>query len=164
MNVFAKTESNEQFSGNGTMLMSRDACASDLAGGSQGIEFPREIGDDGHFSNVSCDFRQPAQDWYELALQAELVVKPVRSSWGEDEEDADEEIPVEDGDEEEQDPFEDFDEDDFDDDFDDDFEEELEDEYEIEPADDGMVTEVEEIDPEMIGEDGAEPEIEEDIQ
>lgn len=84
---------------------------------------------------------EPNQDWFELALQTEPVARPpVRNSWGDDEEEVEEEIPDDDPDDDEPDPFEDFDEDDFDDDFDDDFEEELEDEYEIEPADDGMVT------------------------
>ncbi|GAB5402083.1 MAG: hypothetical protein Aurels2KO_03140 [Aureliella sp.] len=40
--------------------------------------------------------------------------------------------------EEEDDPFDDFDDEDFDDEFDDDFEEELEDDYEIEPDDSDM--------------------------
>lgn len=82
-----------------------------------------------------------SEDWFEAALATcSPVWRPVRNSWGEDEE-AEEEVTEEeeDGDDEEQDPFEDFDEDDFDDEFDDDFEEELEDEYEIEPADDGML-------------------------
>lgn len=89
------------------------------------------------------EFGQPVQDWFEMALKTESPTRPpVRNSWGEDEEEGEDELPGEEGDEEEQDPFEDFDEDDFDDDFDDDFEEELDDEYEIEPADDGLVTEV----------------------
>ena len=114
------------------------------------------IGDDsgdGFATEPPVEFGRPLQDWFELALQAESPAPvPVRNSWGEDEEEGDDELPGEDGDEEEQDPFEDFDEDDFDDDFDDDFEEELDDEYEIEPADDGLVTEVpdEELDGEGI--------------
>ena len=89
----------------------------------------------------AVEFGRPLQDWFEMALKVETPVKgPVRASWGEDEEEAEEEPIKEDTDDEETDPFEDFDEDDFDDDFDDDFEEELDDEYEIEPADDGLVT------------------------
>jgi hypothetical protein len=83
-----------------------------------------------------------ANDWFEMALQAELPTRPVRNSWGDDDEDVEEEIPDEEvvpADDEEPDPFDDFDEEDFDDDFDDDFEEELDDEYEIEPKDDGFV-------------------------
>ncbi|AMV33934.1 hypothetical protein VN12_17525 [Pirellula sp. SH-Sr6A] len=100
-------------------------------------------------------------DWFELALQTEApVVRPVVSSWGDDDDEVDEEIPDEDAaeEDEESDPFEDFDEEDFDDDFDDDFEEELEDEYEIEPKDDGFAFEEvpEEVDPELLEEDGAE--------
>ena len=77
-----------------------------------------------------------------MALQAETPIRgSTRASWGEDEDEAEEEPIKEETEEEETDPFEDFDEDDFDDDFDDDFEEELDDEYEIEPADDGLVTE-----------------------
>ncbi len=86
--------------------------------------------------------KQDADDWFEAALLAQSpIVKPPRNSWGEDEEEVEDEPAdeEEDGEEEDPDPFEDFDEDDFDDEFDDDFEEELEDEYEIEPADDGMV-------------------------
>lgn len=87
------------------------------------------------------EFGRPLQDWFEMALKVETPVKgPVRASWGEDEDETEEEPVKEDTDDEETDPFEDFDEDDFDDDFDDDFEEELDDEYEIEPADDGLVT------------------------
>lgn len=87
------------------------------------------------------EFGKPNQDWFEMALQAETPVKKsVRASWGEDEDEAEEEPIKEDTEDEDPDPFEDFDEDDFDDDFDDDFEEELDDEYEIEPADDGLVT------------------------
>lgn len=81
-------------------------------------------------------------DWFEMALLAELPTRPVRNSWGDDDEDVEEEIPDEEvvpADDEEPDPFDDFDEEDFDDDFDDDFEEELDDEYEIEPKDDGFV-------------------------
>ncbi|MCE3018288.1 MAG: hypothetical protein LW870_20735, partial [Pirellula sp.] len=73
-------------------------------------------------------------DWFEMALQAELPTRPVRNSWGDDDEDVEEEIPDEEvvpADDEDPDPFDDFDEEDFDDDFDDDFEEELDDEYEI---------------------------------
>ena len=89
----------------------------------------------------SVDFGRPLQDWFEMALKVETPVKgPVRASWGEDEDETEEEPVKEDAEDEETDPFEDFDEDDFDDDFDDDFEEELDDEYEIEPADDGLVT------------------------
>jgi len=90
-------------------------------------------------SGPNVEFGEPLQDWFEMALKAETPVRPpVQNSWGEDEEEAEDEVPVVDP-EEEQDPFDDFDEDDFDDDFDDDFEEELDDEYEIEPADDGLV-------------------------
>ncbi len=85
-------------------------------------------------------------DWFELALQTEApAARPVINSWGDDDEEGDEEIPDEDAPEEEDedpDPFEDFDEEDFDDDFDDDFEEELDDEYEIEPKDDGFAAEL----------------------
>lgn len=100
-------------------------------------------------------------DWFELALQTVApVVRPIMSSWGDDDDEADEEIPDEDANEEEEDPdpFEDFDEEDFDDDFDDDFEEELEDEYEIEPKDDGFAFDdgTEEVDPDLIDDDGAE--------
>lgn len=88
----------------------------------------------------SVEFGQPLQDWFELALKAETPrLAPVKNSWGEDEEDVEDEVPGAGTEEDEQDPFDDFDEDDFDDDFDDDFEEELDDEYEIEPADDGLV-------------------------
>lgn len=89
-----------------------------------------------------------SDDWFDAALRVDgpsMPVRPtpIRSSWGDDDEDGDDEIPEGDDeaveDEEEPDPFDDFDEEDFDDDFDDDFEEELEDEYEIEPADDGML-------------------------
>ncbi len=96
---------------------------------------------------------QTNEDWYEAALQTSVGLlennqiggksKAIRNSWGDDDEDADDDVPDEDlpaeEEEDEPDPFEDFDEEDFDDDFDDDFEEELEDEYEIEPADDGML-------------------------
>jgi len=93
------------------------------------------------FIEPTVEFGQPLQDWFEMALQAETPKKgSVRASWGEDEDETEEEPVKEDAEEEEADPFEDFDEDDFDDDFDDDFEEELDDEYEIEPADDGLVT------------------------
>ena len=89
----------------------------------------------------TVEFGEPLQDWFEMALQAETPKRGfIRASWGEDEDEIEEEPLKEDTEEEEQDPFEDFDEDDFDDDFDDDFEEELDDEYEIEPADDGLVT------------------------
>ncbi len=89
----------------------------------------------------SVELGKPLQDWFEMALKVETPAKgPVRASWGEDEDETEEEPIKEDTEDEEADPFEDFDEDDFDDDFDDDFEEELDDEYEIEPADDGMVT------------------------
>ena len=84
---------------------------------------------------------RPIQDWFEMALKADTPVKgSVRASWGEDEDETEEEPIKEDTEDEDPDPFEDFDEDDFDDDFDDDFEEELDDEYEIEPADDGLVS------------------------
>jgi hypothetical protein len=66
-----------------------------------------------------------ANDWFEMALQAELPTRPVRNSWGDDDEDVEEEIPDEEvvpADDEEPDPFE-----------------ELDDEYEIEPKDDGFV-------------------------
>ncbi len=89
----------------------------------------------------TVEFGRPLQDWFEMALKVQPPVKiPVRAAWGEDEDETEEEPIKEDTEDEETDPFEDFDEDDFDDDFDDDFEEELDDEYEIEPADDGMVT------------------------
>jgi hypothetical protein len=89
----------------------------------------------------TVEFGKPLQDWFEMALKVESPVRgPVRASWGEDEDEVEEEPIKEDTEDEEPDPFEDFDEDDFDDDFDDDFEEELDDEYEIEPADDGLVT------------------------
>ena len=91
---------------------------------------------------TAVEFGKPIQDWFEMALQAETPIRgSTRASWGEDEDEAEEEPIKEETEEEETDPFEDFDEDDFDDDFDDDFEEELDDEYEIEPADDGLVTE-----------------------
>jgi hypothetical protein len=99
-----------------------------------------------------------AEDWFEAALTAcSPLPRPVRNSWGEDE-DVEDEVPEEDEESEEDDPdpFDDFDEDDFDDDFDDDFEEELEDEYEIEPADDGMLEghpDAEDIDDVETGED-----------
>lgn len=91
-------------------------------------------------------------DWFEMALQSELPSRPIRNSWGDDDEDVEEEIPEEEAvpaDDEDPDPFDDFDEEDFDDDFDDDFEEELDDEYEIEPKDDGFVigTEDPDLDP-----------------
>jgi len=89
----------------------------------------------------TVEFGKPLQDWFEMALQSETPkIGAIRASWGEDEDETEEEPVKEDAEEEEADPFEDFDEDDFDDDFDDDFEEELDDEYEIEPADDGLVT------------------------
>ena len=89
----------------------------------------------------AVEFGRPQQDWFEMALKVETPTKgPFRASWGEDEDETEEEPIKEETEDEETDPFEDFDEDDFDDDFDDDFEEELDDEYEIEPADDGMVT------------------------
>jgi len=89
----------------------------------------------------TVELGKPLQDWFEMALQVETPKRgSVRASWGEDEDETEEEPIKEDAEEEEADPFEDFDEDDFDDDFDDDFEEELDDEYEIEPADDGLVT------------------------
>ena len=77
-----------------------------------------------------------------LHAVSELPTRPIRNSWGDDDEDVEEEIPDEEvvpADDEDPDPFDDFDEEDFDDDFDDDFEEELDDEYEIEPKDDGFV-------------------------
>ena len=98
---------------------------------------------DGDIGTVApaVEFGKPIQDWFEMALNAETPVKgSVRASWGEDEDEVEEEPIKEDTEDEDPDPFEDFDEDDFDDDFDDDFEEELDDEYEIEPADDGLVT------------------------
>lgn len=89
----------------------------------------------------SVEFGKPLQDWFEMALKVETPVRAsVRASWGEDEDEIEEEPIKEEPEEDDPDPFEDFDEDDFDDDFDDDFEEELDDEYEIEPADDGLVT------------------------
>jgi hypothetical protein len=129
------------------------SCGVDL---SKALEFEPEFDQGLEIDNSpTVEFGQPLQDWFELALQAETPARaPVRSSWGEDEEEGDEEIPGGDADEEEQDPFEDFDEDDFDDDFDDDFEEELDDEYEIEPADDGLVPGVvEDPDQEVLDED-----------
>jgi hypothetical protein len=108
-------------------------------------------------SGPSVEFGEPLQDWFEMALKAETPIRPpVRNSWGEDDEEAEDDIPVADPDEEEQDPFDDFDEDDFDDDFDDDFEEELDDEYEIEPADDGLV-------PGLV-EDGDDDDLDEDLE
>ncbi len=98
---------------------------------------------DGDIGTVEpvVEFGKPIQDWFEMALSAETPAKgSVRASWGEDEDEVEEEPIKEDTEDEDPDPFEDFDEDDFDDDFDDDFEEELDDEYEIEPADDGLVT------------------------
>ncbi len=97
-------------------------------------------------------------DWFEQALHAVLPTRPVRNSWGDDEEDGEEDLPEDESQEEDEDPdpFEDFDEDDFDDDFDDDFEEELDDEYEIEPKDDGFVLDDqddEDIDPDLLGDD-----------
>lgn len=107
----------------------RDAHPSDAVNGDIGTIEP------------AVEFGRPLQDWFEMALKVETPVKgPACASWGEDEEETEEEPIKEDTDDEETDPFEDFDEDDFDDDFDDDFEEELDDEYEIEPADDGLVT------------------------
>lgn len=102
----------------------------------------------------SVEFGEPFQDWFEMALKAETPVRaPVKNSWGGDEEESEDELPLGDTEDGEQDPFEDFDEDDFDDDFDDDFEEELDDEYEIEPADDGLVPGVvEDIDEEILDE------------
>jgi len=92
-----------------------------------------------HEPNV--EFGKPLQDWFEMALRVESPArKPAKASWGEEEDETEEEPAKEDSDEDDSDPFEDFDEDDFDDDFDDDFEEELDDEYEIEPADDGLVS------------------------
>ncbi len=89
----------------------------------------------------SVEFGKPLQDWFEMALKVESPVRSsIRASWGEDEDETEEEPLKEESEDEDSDPFEDFDEDDFDDDFDDDFEEELDDEYEIEPADDGLVT------------------------
>jgi hypothetical protein len=88
------------------------------------------------------------EDWFEAAVQTsvpEILPKrtPIRSSWGDDDEEAeDDDLPEEatpEQEDDEPDPFDDFDEEDFDDDFDDDFEEELEDEYQIEPVDDGML-------------------------
>jgi hypothetical protein len=112
------------------------SCGVDLT---KALDFDSEA-DLGAEISPSVEFGQPLQDWFELALQAETPVRgPVRNSWGEDDEDAEDEIPADDVEEDDQDPFEDFDEDDFDDDFDDDFEEELEDEYEIEPSDEGLV-------------------------
>ena len=98
---------------------------------------------DGDIETVEpvVEFGKPIQDWFEMALKVETPVKgSVRASWGEDEDEVEEEPIKEDTEDEDPDPFEDFDEDDFDDDFDDDFEEELDDEYEIEPADDGLVS------------------------
>ena len=104
-------------------------------------------------------------DWFEAALQTSAASPlpmrpPIRSSWGDDEDEADEDdLPEEaapEREDDEPDPFDDFDEEDFDDDFDDDFEEELEDEYQIEPADDGMLEghpDAEDID-EALDEDG----------
>ncbi len=89
----------------------------------------------------AVEFGKPLQDWFEMALKVETPVRgSIHASWGEDEDETEEEPLKEESEDEDSDPFEDFDEDDFDDDFDDDFEEELDDEYEIEPADDGLVT------------------------
>ena len=86
-------------------------------------------------------------DWFEAALKTSsadpLPKRPaVRASWGDDDETEEDDLPEEatpEREDDEPDPFDDFDEEDFDDDFDDDCEEELEDEYQIEPADDGML-------------------------
>jgi hypothetical protein len=96
-------------------------------------------------------------DWFASALETTtgqpLPSRPslrilsfsstVRNSWeDDDDEPEDDDLPEEaapEKEDDEPDPFDDFDEEDFDDDFDDDFEEELEDEYQIEPADDGML-------------------------
>ena len=121
-------------------------------------------------SQDSCE-----ADWFELALQTEaprprpiptldpivssLAPPPVKNSWGDDEEESDEELPEDESKEsdDDPDPFEDFDEEDFDDDFDDDFEEELEDEYEIEPKDDGFaIDEGDDSDESVDDEDGDE--------
>jgi len=93
----------------------------------------------------SVEFGEPLQDWFEMALKAETPIRvPAKNSWGEDEEEGDDELPIGDTEDEEQDPFEDFD---------DDFEEELDDEYEIEPADDGLVPgAVEDLDEEILDE------------
>jgi hypothetical protein len=80
----------------------------------------------------AVEFGKPLQDWFEMALRVESPVRGgIRASWGEDEDEVEEEPLKEETDDEDSDPFEDFD---------DDFEEELDDEYEIEPADDGLVT------------------------
>jgi hypothetical protein len=114
------------------------SCGVDL---SQALIIEPELDSDSDVdAQPAVEFGQPLQDWFEMALKSEAPKPaPVRNSWGEDEEDAEDDLPGEEGEDEDQDPFEDFDEDDFDDDFDDDFEEELDDEYEIEPADDGLV-------------------------
>ncbi|MFM8571694.1 MAG: hypothetical protein ACKOAU_08880 [Pirellula sp.] len=100
-------------------------------------------------------------DWFEAALQSSSDARlpsapPIRSSWGDEDDEPDEDdLPDEEAPEredDEPDPFDDFDEEDFDDDFDDDFEEELDDEYQIEPADDGMLEghpDAEDIDEEL---------------
>ena len=112
------------------------SCGIDL---SQALIIEPELESDQE-SQPSVEFGQPLQDWFELALKAETPrLAANKNTWGEDEEDVEDEVPGAGTEEDEQDPFDDFDEDDFDDDFDDDFEEELDDEYEIEPADDGLV-------------------------
>lgn len=97
------------------------------------------------------------EDWFEGALRVEVPERPrpVVSQWSDDEPaddaDADEdsvELPLDDG-QDEEDPFGDFDDDDFDDEFDDDFEEELEDDYEIEPDDSEMFPEEDDEDGEF---------------
>jgi hypothetical protein len=91
------------------------------------------------------DSKLSEPDWFELALTTDVPRRaPVQNAWDDEDEETEDE-PVDDevvpDEEEEPDPFDDFDEDDFDDDFDDDFEEELDDEYEIEPKDDGLAVE-----------------------
>lgn len=172
MNVFAQSESKDLIAGNGTLLLNPDTMSCGV-GGSCGVDLSEdlfegldtEIGHTSRKTSILGD-TEPAQDWFDAALKIEPAIRPVRSSWGDDDEDTDEELPVEDGEEEEQDPFEDFDEDDFDDDFDDDFEEELDDEYEIEPADDGMATETEDgtVDPELADDEEVEPDLEEEVE
>ena len=57
----------------------------------------------------TVEFGKPLQDWFEMALKAETPIKvPLRASWGEDEDEVEEEPLKEDSEDEESDPFEDF--------------------------------------------------------
>lgn len=108
-----------------------------------------------------------ADDWFASAVESASNIplpnkqtstfrSTVRNSWeDDDDEPEDDDLPEEaapEREDDEPDPFDDFDEEDFDDDFDDDFEEELDDEYQIEPVDDGMLEghpDAEDIDDEL---------------